>query len=109
MQELQFGQTRIHRIVESVCADFEPLSFFPETTPDHWEPHLGWMQSQPQAMDPASGNIVLTIPSPTQSVRRASRSTDDAYCVWQRVHRLTRLKGLDWQRTSRQWTAARVY
>ena len=59
MQPRQLGQIRIDRIVESICADFEPLSFFPETTPADWEPHREWMQ--PRAMDPASGNIILTI------------------------------------------------
>ena len=28
------GQIVIERIVESICAEFDPLSFFPGTTPD---------------------------------------------------------------------------
>lgn len=59
MQQLQLGEIRIQRLVESVCADFEPLSFFPETTPEDWEQHREWMP--PQAMEPASGNLILTI------------------------------------------------
>ena len=59
MPPRELGQIRIDRIVESICADFDPLSFFPETTPADWEQHREWMQ--PRAMDPASGNIILTI------------------------------------------------
>ena len=59
MTQRQLGQIRIERIVESICADFEPLLFFPETTPEDWKRHQEWMK--PHAMDSASGNIVLTI------------------------------------------------
>ena len=59
MTQRQLGQIRIERIVESICADFEPLLFFPETTPEDWKRHQEWMK--PRAMDSASGNIVLTI------------------------------------------------
>lgn len=59
MTQRQLGELRIERIVESICADFEPLSFFPETTPADWERHTPWMK--PQALDATSGNIVLTI------------------------------------------------
>jgi glyoxylase-like metal-dependent hydrolase (beta-lactamase superfamily II) len=61
MHQRQLGQIHIQRIVESICADFDPLSFFPETTPEDWTRHRDWMQ--PQAMDPASGNLILTIQS----------------------------------------------
>ena len=103
MQELQLGQTRIHRIVESVCADFEPLSFFPETTPDDWEPHLGWMKSQPQAMDPASGNIVLTIQAFLDQTRHHTIVVDTCVGdhkprphrpIWDRLQLNTFLPGL---------------
>jgi glyoxylase-like metal-dependent hydrolase (beta-lactamase superfamily II) len=61
MQHLQLGHISVQRIVESVCADFEPLSFFPETTPEDWAYHREWMQ--PRAMEPVSGNLILTIQS----------------------------------------------
>lgn len=59
MAQRRLGELRIERIVESICADFEPLSFFPETTPADWEHHTTWMK--PRAMDAATGNIILTI------------------------------------------------
>ncbi len=55
----QIGEITIDRIVESICPDFEPMSFFPETTPDDWARHREWMQ--PTALHPDSGNIILTI------------------------------------------------
>jgi glyoxylase-like metal-dependent hydrolase (beta-lactamase superfamily II) len=55
----QIGDITIDRIVESICPDFEPMSFFPETTPDDWARHRDWMQ--PRALHPDSGNIILTI------------------------------------------------
>jgi len=57
----RLGQIVIQRIVESICAEFDPLSFFPGTTPDDWARHRTWMLQQPQALDPVSGNLVLTI------------------------------------------------
>jgi glyoxylase-like metal-dependent hydrolase (beta-lactamase superfamily II) len=59
MAQYPLGQIVIRRIVESVCAEFDALSFFPETTRDDWARHRTWME--PRALDPASGNIVLTI------------------------------------------------
>lgn len=59
MAQHQLGQMTIQRIVESVCADFEPRGFFPESTDEDWRRHRHWMQ--PDAMDPVSGNLILTI------------------------------------------------
>src|SRR5215813_443906 len=59
MQQHPLGQIVIQRIVESICTAFEPLSFFPETTPDDWARHRTWME--PRALDPVSGNLVLPI------------------------------------------------
>lgn len=59
MAQYLLGQIVIQRIVESICTEIDPLSFFPETTPDDWARHRTWME--PRALDPASGNIVLTI------------------------------------------------
>lgn len=55
------GKIVIERIVESICTEFDPLSFFPGTTPDDWARHRGWMLQQPQALEPVSGNLVLSI------------------------------------------------
>jgi glyoxylase-like metal-dependent hydrolase (beta-lactamase superfamily II) len=59
MPQHPLGQIVIQRIVESICTGFDPLSFFPETKPDDWARHRTWME--PRALDPASGNLVLTI------------------------------------------------
>src|SRR5262249_23427028 len=61
MLQRQFGQLVINRIVESERADFDPLAFFPETTPEDWAPHKAWLQ--PRAMDPASGNLIFPMQS----------------------------------------------
>jgi len=59
MTQYPLGQIVIQRIVESICTAFDPLSFFPETTPDDWARHRTWME--PRALDPVSGNLVLPI------------------------------------------------
>jgi glyoxylase-like metal-dependent hydrolase (beta-lactamase superfamily II) len=56
---LSVGSIRVDRIVESICKEFRPLEFFPRTTPADWAKHRGWMT--PRALDPVSGNLVLTI------------------------------------------------
>ncbi len=59
MTQHAFGQIVIRRIVESICTEFDALSFFPQTTRDDWARHRTWME--PWALDPASGKLVLTI------------------------------------------------
>ncbi len=59
MTQYALGQIVIRRIVESICAEFDALSFFPRTTPDDWARHRTWME--PWALDPASGKLILTI------------------------------------------------
>lgn len=59
MTQYSVGQITVQRIVESICTGFEPLAFFPETTEADWARHRPWME--PRALDPASGNLVLTI------------------------------------------------
>ena len=59
MQQYPLGEIVIQRVVESVCKDFAPLGFFPETTPEDWAQHRKWME--PHALDPVSGNLVLII------------------------------------------------
>jgi glyoxylase-like metal-dependent hydrolase (beta-lactamase superfamily II) len=59
MAAFALGQISVTRIVESVCRDFDPLTFFPETTPADWAEHGTWMK--PSALDPVSGNLVLII------------------------------------------------
>ena len=57
------GQITIQSIVESICAEFHPLSFFPGTTADDWARHRTWMLQAPQALHPLSGNLILSIQS----------------------------------------------
>jgi len=59
MRAFPVGQIVVQRVVESVCKDFDPLSFFPETTSEDWARHKTWME--PSALDPVSGNLVLVI------------------------------------------------
>ena len=59
MHAFAIGEVGIRRIVESVCTDFAPLGFFPGTTAEDWKRHRTWME--PRALDPATGNLVLTI------------------------------------------------
>src|SRR5262245_61416833 len=59
MMQHFLGQIVIRRVVESICKEFDPLGFFPGTTPDDWARHRTWME--PGALDPGSGNLVLTI------------------------------------------------
>ena len=59
MLQHRLGDIVIERIVESICTGFDPLSFFPESTPEDWAQHREWME--PHALDPVSGNLVLPI------------------------------------------------
>ena len=59
MTHYQLGEISIHRIVESICADFVAMQFFPETTADDWQHHGKWLA--PWAYLPDTGNIILTI------------------------------------------------
>ena len=59
MPQSPLGEIVIQRIVESICTGFDPLSFFPGSTLDDWARHRTWME--PRALDPASGNLILTI------------------------------------------------
>ena len=56
----QLGDLTLSRAVELVTP-FDPLTFFPETTPADWAPHRHWLQ--PEAMDPASGALRFPIQS----------------------------------------------
>jgi glyoxylase-like metal-dependent hydrolase (beta-lactamase superfamily II) len=57
----QLGDMTISRVLEMNTPDFEPYGFFPETTPEDWEPHLHWLR--PRAMDPVSGNLYFPMQS----------------------------------------------
>jgi glyoxylase-like metal-dependent hydrolase (beta-lactamase superfamily II) len=59
MTQHALGDIVIDRIVESICVEFDAAGFFPETTPEDWARHRPWME--PWALDPATGNLVLTI------------------------------------------------
>jgi glyoxylase-like metal-dependent hydrolase (beta-lactamase superfamily II) len=61
MLHRQVGDILIDRIVESELPVFDPLRLFPETASEHWEPHKHWLQ--PWGLDPASGNLILSIQS----------------------------------------------
>jgi glyoxylase-like metal-dependent hydrolase (beta-lactamase superfamily II) len=83
MRQFRLGQIVIERIVESVCTGFDPLSFFPETTPQDWARHRTWME--PRALDPASGNLVLVIQAFLVRTRHHTILIDT--CVGDHKHR----------------------
>jgi glyoxylase-like metal-dependent hydrolase (beta-lactamase superfamily II) len=83
MRQFQLGQIVIERIVESVCTGFDPLSFFPETTPQDWARHRTWME--PRALDPVSGNLVLVIQAFLVRTRHHTILIDT--CVGDHKHR----------------------
>lgn len=61
MTKRQLGNLTISRLLELNSPDFEPYGFFPQTTPEDWEPHLHWLQ--PRAMDPGNGNLIFPMQS----------------------------------------------
>jgi glyoxylase-like metal-dependent hydrolase (beta-lactamase superfamily II) len=61
MLQRQLGEIQIHRIIESEQPDFDPMAFFPETTPEDWVPHQPWLQ--PWCWDPTSGNLIFPMQS----------------------------------------------
>jgi glyoxylase-like metal-dependent hydrolase (beta-lactamase superfamily II) len=87
MPQHPIGQIVIQRIVESICTAFEPLSFFPETTPHDWARHRTWME--PRALDPVSGNLVLPIQAFLVRTRRHTILIDT--CVGHNKSRPQRL------------------
>jgi len=87
MPQHPIGQIVIQRIVESICTAFEPLSFFPETTPHDWARHRTWME--PRALDPVSGNLVLPIQAFLVRTRRHTILIDT--CVGHNKSRSQRL------------------
>lgn len=59
MTQHSLGRIVIDRIVESISSDFDPLSFFPDTTPDDWARYKSLLE--PWAIEPVSGKLRLTI------------------------------------------------
>jgi glyoxylase-like metal-dependent hydrolase (beta-lactamase superfamily II) len=86
MKQRKLGEATIARVLELNTPDFEPLGFFPETKPEDWTEHLGWMK--PKAMDPVSGNLYF--PMQSYVVRTAHHTILIDGCVGndkQRPHR----------------------
>ncbi|NKB57877.1 MAG: MBL fold metallo-hydrolase [Alphaproteobacteria bacterium] len=61
MKHRLLGDMTISRVLEMNTPDFDPYGFFPDTSPEDWEPHLHWLQ--PSAMDPVSGNLIFPMQS----------------------------------------------
>ena len=61
MTKRPIGQITVESILEFTSADFDPLTFFPETTPEDWKRHRPWME--PTAIEPSSGLLILTMQS----------------------------------------------
>jgi len=60
MQGRRLGDLTLARAVELVTP-FDPLVFFPETTPADWAPHESWLK--PNAMDPETGALLFPMQS----------------------------------------------
>lgn len=56
MLQRQLGNMSINRIIEWDEPNFDPLTFFPQTTPEDWEPYKQWL-------DPVSGYLTLPMQS----------------------------------------------
>jgi glyoxylase-like metal-dependent hydrolase (beta-lactamase superfamily II) len=54
------GDMTIMRALE-IVTPFDPLTFYPETTPEDWDPHREWLA--PNAMDPDTGMLLLYMQS----------------------------------------------
>src|SRR5687768_17423251 len=61
MPKRPIGQITVESILEFSSADFDPLTFFPETTTEDWDRHRSWME--PSALEPNSGLLILTMQS----------------------------------------------
>lgn len=61
MLQRQLGNITINRILESEEPNFDPLAFFPQTSPDDWGQHRQWLQPHP--LSPALGYLTLTMQS----------------------------------------------
>jgi glyoxylase-like metal-dependent hydrolase (beta-lactamase superfamily II) len=55
------GNLTVHRVIESEGPLFDPLTFFPTSTPELLNENASWMR--PHYIDPASGQLVLCIQS----------------------------------------------
>src|ERR1700709_1742620 len=55
------GDLTVHRVIESEGPLFDPLTFFPTSTPDLLNENASWMR--PHYIDPASGQLSLCIQS----------------------------------------------
>jgi glyoxylase-like metal-dependent hydrolase (beta-lactamase superfamily II) len=58
---IALGELSIQRIIEQQAPFFDPLTFFPTLTPELLAENRAWLE--PDAIDPASGKLVLCIQS----------------------------------------------
>jgi glyoxylase-like metal-dependent hydrolase (beta-lactamase superfamily II) len=61
MLHRRLGEIHIHRILESERADFDAAVFFPETAPEQWAPHRGWLA--PRGLDLQSNGLIFPMQS----------------------------------------------
>jgi hypothetical protein len=57
----QLGELTIQRVVEEERPIFDPLTFFPNLTPELLAENREWLQ--PKALDPETGKLMLCIQS----------------------------------------------
>ena len=85
MAVLELGGMTIGRMLEQTTP-FDAFGFFPETTEDDWAPHRGWLT--PDAMDPASGELLFPMQSYLVRTRHHNIVVDT--CIGNHKHRPTR-------------------
>lgn len=61
MRAREVGSVRIQRILESEEPNFDPLTFFPQTTAEDWRPHAHWLSPHPK--NPTLGYLTMTLQS----------------------------------------------
>ena len=96
MLRQRLGDILIDRIVESEEPNFDPLVFFPQTRAEDWLAHKAWMQ--PQALDPATGYLILTLQSFLVRTRHHTILVDT--CVGDHKKRLGKITPASWHMAS---------
>jgi glyoxylase-like metal-dependent hydrolase (beta-lactamase superfamily II) len=93
------GELKISRALEMLM-EFDPYTFFPETTREDWEPHHHWLK--PDAINPANGMLVL--PCQSYIVRTSHHTILIDSCIGNHKERPTRPM---WhEKTDNQYMAA---
>jgi glyoxylase-like metal-dependent hydrolase (beta-lactamase superfamily II) len=93
MKPRQLGDIALTRILEREAPEFMPTELLPDATPAALAPHRHWLE--PNALDPASGRLVLPVQSYVVRTRHhnilidsclGEGKTDRSYAPWHDLH-----------------------